>query len=293
MLNVYDAMLSDPAYFRQLAVKDALLFNYQCPQMEKWVDLYTTYNHIIYTVEGHKIVSRPGVSKELTEGNLIFLKKGAFNQGRFHDVEWKVIVFCVSDDYLRRLFKECRPQLPLQKLQSLPPDTLIDLQTDSLLKGYFLGLLPYFTQQPPPAESLLELKFRELLLTILSNPANTGLLSYLNGISDDGKPPLPEIMEANFSYNLSLEEFARISQRSLTIFKKEFSRLFKTTPGKWLVKKRLDYASSLLVSSEKNVNEIAYDCGFESATHFSRVFKEQFGVSPLQYRKLDAANLPG
>jgi AraC family transcriptional regulator, exoenzyme S synthesis regulatory protein ExsA len=287
MLNVYDAMLSDPGYFKQLCVKDALLLNYQCPQMERWVDLYTHYNHIIYTLEGKKIVSRPGISKELTEGSLIFLKKGAFNQGRFHDVEWKVIVFCISDNYLQRLFQEYRPQLPLQRLPSPSTESLIELQTDGLIQGYFYGLLPYFTLQPPPPENLLELKFRELILTILSNPGNAGLLSYLNGLSDYVKPPLPDIMEANFSYNLSLEEFARISQRSLTIFKKEFTQLFQTSPGKWLVRKRLDYARNLLVSSEKNVNEIACDCGFESATHFSRVFKEQFGRSPLQFRKTE------
>ncbi len=123
------------------------------------------------------------------------------------------------------------------------------------------------------------------MLTIFSNPGNAGLLSYINSMSDNLRPPLPDIMEANFSYNLSLEEFARISQRSLTIFKKEFTQLFQTSPGKWLIKKRLDYARSLLVSSEKNVNEIAYDCGFESATHFSRVFKEQFGLSPYNTAK--------
>jgi AraC-like DNA-binding protein len=287
MLNVYYAMLSDPGYFKQLCVNYALLLNYQCPQMEKWVDLYTHYNHIIYTLEGKKIVSRPGISKELTEGSLIFLKKGAFNQGRFHDVEWKVIVFCISDSFLQRLFKEYRPQLPLQRLPPPSTESLIELQTDGLIQGYFYGLLPYFTLQPPPPENLLELKFRELILTILSNPGNAGLNSYLNGLSDYVKPPLPDIMEANFSYNLSLQEFARISQRSLTIFKKEFTQLFQTSPGKWLVKKRLNYASNLLISSEKNVTEIAYDCGFESATHFSRVFKEQFGLSPLQFRKTE------
>ncbi len=147
MLNVYDAMLSDPGYFKQLWVKDALVLNYQCPQMEKWVDLYTCFNHIIYTVEGRKIVSRPGVTMELTEGSLIFLKKGAFNQGRFHDIQWKVIVFCISDSSLQRLFKEYRTQLPLQRL---PPSTesLIELRSDSLIQGFFYGLLPYFTLQP-------------------------------------------------------------------------------------------------------------------------------------------------
>ncbi len=59
----------------------------------------------------------------------------------------------------------------------------------------------------------------------------------------------------------------------------------QATPGKWLSQKRLEYAQQLLDTNTKNVNEVAYDSGFENATHFSRVFKEKFKSSSLQYRK--------
>lgn len=98
-------------------------------------------------------------------------------------------------------------------------------------------MLPYFTQQPPPPEALLELKCRELIFNIFSSPENAGILSYLTSVRDLSKPLLSEVMEANYTYNLSLKEFARISQRSLTAFKNEFNKTFNTTPGKWLVQK--------------------------------------------------------
>jgi len=82
-----------------------------------------------------------------------------------------------------------------------------------------------------------------------------------------------------------MAEFARIAQRSLAVFKRDFNEIYHSSPGKWLLQKRIEYAKHLLDSSKKNVNEIAYDSGFENATHFSRVFKEKFGLSPLQYRK--------
>jgi AraC family transcriptional regulator, exoenzyme S synthesis regulatory protein ExsA len=62
---------------------------------------------------------------------------------------------------------------------------------------------------------------------------------------------LPEIMEANYTFNLSIAEFARISQRSHASFKRDFISCYKTTPGKWLVQKRLEYAKHLLESSSK------------------------------------------
>ena len=150
-------------------------------------------------------------------------------------------------------------------------------------------MLPYLTQETPPSEDLLELKFRELLFNILSDPANAELLAYISSMEDQQKPPLPDIMEANYMFNLSLEEYSKISHRSLASFKREFSELFKTTPGKWLTQKRLHYAHLLLRTSKKHVNEIAYESGFENSTHFSRLFKEKFGAAPLQFRK---ENLP-
>ena len=159
------------------------------------------------------------------------------------------------------------------------------LHTNGMMHDFFRGLLPYFMQSPAPPENLVEYKCRELFFHILSNPANTPLLGYMNGLADQVKPSLEDVMQANFMYNLSLEEFAKISRRSLTVFKKDFSEIFHTTPGKWLIKKRLDYAYTLLSSPQKKVNEIAYDSGFESVTHFYRVFKEQFGQAPLRYRR--------
>jgi AraC-like DNA-binding protein len=41
----------------------------------------------------------------------------------------------------------------------------------------------------------------------------------------------------------------------------------------------------LLKNPALNVSEVALDCGFEDLSHFSRAFKEKFGVSPANYRK--------
>lgn len=285
MINVYEDILSHPEFFKQLDVKDFLMVNYQCPQMEQWVDLYSHFNHIIYTVSGQKMLNTPGKNHILEEGSLIFLKKGAIRQGKFFDSNWVVIVFCLPDNYLKQLLKEYRAHVPLPAMQLPSTDTVINVTASNTTHSFFYSLLPYFTQQPPPPEALLELKCRELIFNIFSTPENAGLLSYLNSVSDQSKPQLSEVMEANYTYNLSLDEFAKISQRSLTAFKNDFTEAFNTTPGKWLVNRRLEYASMLLSISQKNINEIAYESGFESITHFSRVFKSKFGKAPMQYRK--------
>ena len=286
MINLYEEILSHPDYFKQLAVKEILLVNYQCPQIEEFADLSSHFDHLIYTVSGKKTLNSPGKTHLLEEGSLVFLKKGAIRQGRFQDSRWVVIVFRVTDKYLQQLLKEYRAQAPRLLLPPPSNDTVIGIQADKITQSYFYSLLPYFTQFPPPPEVLLEIKCRELIFTIFSNPANGAFVSYLNSVCDLSKPALSEVMEANYTYNLSLEEFAKISARSLTAFKNDFMEAFKTTPGKWLVQRRLEYARMLLSDSKKNINEIVYECGFESPTHFSRVFKSKFGVAPLQYRRM-------
>ena len=67
--------------------------------------------------------------------------------------------------------------------------------------------------------------------------------------------------------------------------------LFKQTNEtviQFLTRKRIELAQLLLVSSSKstfNVTEIAFMCGFNDSTHFSRRFKQQVGISPSQFRK--------
>jgi AraC-like DNA-binding protein len=92
-------------------------------------------------------------------------------------------------------------------------------------------------------------------------------------------------MENNYMYNLKISEFAQISSRSLSSFKKEFYECFQTTPGRWLTEKRLQHAKMLLNTSNLAVSEIAFNSGFENVSHFSRIFKEKHGCSPLQFKK--------
>lgn len=125
----------------------------------------------------------------------------------------------------------------------------------------------YFNEAREPAQSLLELKFKELILTIADNPDNAELLSYFCALVNEPRTvALERIMTDNYRYNLKLEQFAQLSNRSLSAFKRDFRTIFQTTPGKWLLEKRLLYAQSLLnMHGKKPVIEIAFGSGFETS----------------------------
>lgn len=293
MLNVYELLISHPEHFKQLRVKDLLFVHYHCPQDNEKLNIYTNYNFITYTISGNRTIYRPGRSYSLTSGKCVFVKKGAYSQERINKADWCVLVFFMPDSYLSKFMHEYRAKLPVKNRVQQLQDVVLEVDVNETTKTFFYSMLPYLIQETPPSEELLELKFRELLFNILSNPLNTQLLSYACSISDCSKPPLPEIMESNYMFNLSLEEFSKIAQRSLATFKREFSELFNTTPGKWLTQKRLQHAKMLLETSAKNINEIVLESGFENNTHFSKIFKEKFGIAPLQYRKKNLLQLHG
>ncbi|MEM8908462.1 MAG: AraC family transcriptional regulator, partial [Bacteroidota bacterium] len=95
---------------------------------------------------------------------------------------------------------------------------------------------------------------------------------------------LVELMETHYTKNLPLKEFAFLSSRSLSTFKRDFKKIFADTPSKWLKKKRLQLAYELLQTTTQRPTDIYLQVGFESYAHFSKAFKRAYGVSPSQFR---------
>jgi AraC-like DNA-binding protein len=292
MDNTYDIMVSHPDYFKQLAVNDMLFVTYKCPQVEKLAQLHTHFNLIGFTLNGKKIIHLRDRSWLAEENKGMFLRATAYIQEMIYNTEWEVLAFFFRDDILRQVFNEYKTILPNQET---PPahDMIVELHVNDTIRASLFGIVPYFSQQPPAAPKVLELKFKELLLNILMTPANSSFLSYVRSLSEHSKPMLAEIMEANYTYKLSLAELARISQRSLSAFKREFTATYHIAPAKWIMQKRLADAKYLLETSTKNVNELAADCGFDSPTHFNRAFKTKYGLPPLQHRKKMKENMAG
>lgn len=289
MINTYEAGKANPNIFKQLSVRDLLFVYYKCPQIDRLVHLYNDYNFIAFSLEGERILHQGGDSWQVTPQTSYFQRKSAFIQELPEAQNWQVLAFHVPDEFLIEFANEFMDSLPLDHLPEVSSEMFIKIELNEVTKTFFHSLIPYFTQKTPPSEKLLELKFKELFLSILSNPLNKQLLAYILRLNDETKPPIWQVMEKNYTYDLSLNEYARISSRSLAAFKRDFFDYYQTTPGKWLTDKRLKHATMLLKTTKQNVSDIVFHSGFKNVSHFSRIFKQKFGQSPLQYRKNLAA----
>ncbi|HET8736434.1 MAG TPA: AraC family transcriptional regulator [Pricia sp.] len=283
--NNYDDSIADPVTIKQMAVKDALFLYYKCPQVDKQLQLFSHYNEIMLTLEGGRILHQGGKSWILTKHSCILTRKTAYLQELPESTEWSVLAFYFQDRFFRQVIREYHQYLSLKDLPPSPSDMLIKIHLNETTRAFFYSILPYFKQKLPVPEGLLELKFKELLFNIFLDPANKNVLAYANSIMNISKTPIWEVMEKNYMFNLTVPQFARMANRSVSVFKKEFYEYYQTTPGRWLTQKRLELAKSFLEAGKKNISEVAFNSGFENLSHFSRVFKEKFGVSPIRHKR--------
>ncbi|WP_420316019.1 helix-turn-helix domain-containing protein [Ekhidna sp.] len=152
------------------------------------------------------------------------------------------------------------------------------VNTHPLLKSFFQSLFSYFEMQDELPDKLASVKIKEALTII--DEVDKRVSSILGTFSEIGKIDLEKYMEEHFMYNLPLEKFAFLTGRSLTKFKSDFKKIFKTTPGKWLTEKRLDLAHYKLTAKKQKATEVYLSAGFENLSHFSFAFKKAFGYSP-------------
>lgn len=88
----------------------------------------------------------------------------------------------------------------------------------------------------------------------------------------------------NPGLEMSAPMIAKKLNLSVGYLNKIYNDLFGTSYMKDVFSSRMEYAQTLLATSDKTVNEIAELCGYNSSEHFSRSFKKYSCMSPLQYR---------
>jgi AraC-like DNA-binding protein len=285
MVNHYEFVKDNPQVFKQFSCKELLFLIIDCPPEFTQSEDLVEHNCFIYVITGNHMVFSRENSWIIGTGQTVFIKKGGMGIKKIDDEIFCALMFYVPDSYLRSFIHEKTNIIskidPAETSRSL----MLSVAHDEILAAFYDSVLSYFAAGKQPPEDLVELKFRELLLNIIANPANKELTSYLYKLFLNRADELRDIMERNFVYDLQLEEYARLCHRSLASFKRDFCKTYKMPPGRWLLEKRLEAAKHLLCSPEKSVQDVAFESGFRNNTHFSRSFKSFYGSSPLQFRK--------
>lgn len=93
-----------------------------------------------------------------------------------------------------------------------------------------------------------------------------------------------EFIRENQSEDLSLGQVAKAVNTSTFYFCKMFKKVTGLNFTDYLSRLRVEKAKNLLLNPNLRISEIAYEVGFQSLTHFNRVFKKIVGQAPTEYR---------
>lgn len=263
-------MTSDDIYV------DNILFS--CDYKRKYADEQVVVEHALGLIvsgklevyfSNHKEVSEVGNIALIRRNELVKVLKIPGDDGR----PFRAINIFLTQDILR----EYALQNKIPKQERYVGSPIINLTQNRFIRAYWDSLMPYFNEPDKFTSKMARLKTNEVIELLLSGGAETE--NFLFDLSAPHKIDLEKFMNKNFVFNISISEFARLSGRSLSTFKRDFKKVFDETPERWLLNKRLEEAKYLLKEMRMKPVEVYYTVGFENFSHFSDSFKKRFGVN--------------
>lgn len=188
--------------------------------------------------------------------------------------EYKSISICIDKDTLL----EMRDAYHLNNTMYHTHENVFLLKPNRQFKNYIDSLLPYLENGQAISSDLVKLKIKEAILIFIQ--VNPQLKNILFDFNEPGKIDLEAYMNQHYQYNGSLDEYAYLTGRSLSTFKRDFEKIFTITPNRWLLQKRLEDAYYLLKKKKMKATDVYVDVGFKDYSHFSVAFKKLFGIAP-------------
>lgn len=274
----------EPNQFQSLSIERADLSKmtfvaYRSDVYPERNEVFFEEHAVIVVLEGEKKFTSPTQELHVRKGDILFFQRGCYSMNESIDNSYRSLVFFVNEKLLKEFVGQ-HLTLFQKTNNTLPGDIILSFTASQTFNTFIESLLPYFGSNTPFLNELLRLKFQELLLHLLELDVAKQLRSILWNIYQGQKTDLDYLMNTYLLKPLSMEELARLSGRSLSAFKRDFEEHFRTSPGHWIRRKRLEHAHFLLKNTDKNVSEVSMEIGYESVSHFIKAYKQQYGFTP-------------
>lgn len=94
-----------------------------------------------------------------------------------------------------------------------------------------------------------------------------------------------DYIAAHYMDDITLQEMADVVHMSGESFSRFFRHKTGRTPSRYLIDYRLGIAARMLLTTSQPVSEIGYACGFNTLSHFNRLFREAKGCTPSEFRE--------
>lgn len=241
---------------------------------------------LVYVARGSMDVLVDGIHKATVEEHAcVFVRKDhrtTLVQHPSDDVGYhlSLVLFfprSILFDFYRTLREEDLPKKLMGRRRSIS-----SIPASTKLRSLFDSFKPYYDAKESPDSDWLKIKVFEAVKLVLQNDENA--YASLFDFTARWRIDIIDFMEKNYMYDLSVEQIAHYTGRSLASFKRDFRKISDLSPRNWLIHRRLHAAHYMLFSTDKPIGQIMTEVGFKNFSHFSRAYRKLFGTSPSEMR---------
>lgn len=222
---------------------------------------------------------------QLKEREAILLRCGTYFLEFLDQVnngEIEVVAVHLYPDFLKKIYIKDLPTL-IKKRHFSSRSQL--LKSKKIISQFVKSFDLYFQNPILVTEEILELKIKEFILLLVQTKNVDSIVELISDLYSTKVTELKEVIESHLYSNLTIEELAKLSNLSLSSFKRSFKKEYDDSPKNYLVTKKIGKAKELLRLSKMPISEIAYEVGFNDPLYFSRIFKKKIGVTPTTFRQ--------
>lgn len=176
-----------------------------------------------------------------------------------------------------QIFRKKPTETQFKRTARMVAEWGIEIETDRLKHAYF-GTKVLSSRQHDGVVKLLSIFAQHI--SMVSNQ----ILVQRDNTEPAAITRAKQFIQENQGDDLSLGQVAKAVNTSTFYFCKMFKKATGLNFTNYVSRIRVEKAKNLLLNRNLRVSEIAYEVGFQSLTHFNRVFKKIMGQSPTEYR---------
>jgi AraC-like DNA-binding protein len=235
---------------------------------------------VVFVLKGSKILKTRNKEYFVKAGNILFMGKGSYVSSQILDTngdKYEVIMISIDDSMINDIYKI---NLVSKFPGNMEDDNVQILEMNSFVKSSLLSLTPYFNEDHKFKEMMVKNKIVELLINLMDADQDGKIERFIQLQHKQMNSGFIDILHKTYLEPLTITEFAKRTNLSVSSFKKKFNETFNMPPKKWINRKRLEKAQQMININNYSITEICFLTGFGNLSYFIRSFKKEFGETP-------------
>ena len=202
-----------------------------------------------------------------------------------NDAPSEIIIVYFYPEILQHIYGNNIPKV-FNSSHTIQVNPVERIKSGDVLQSYVKSLQAYFKDPGLINDEAITIKLRELIHILINSDTSGEIKSILGDLFNTNEYEFKEVVHANIFEDISIEDLAFLTGLSLSSFKRKFKSVFNISPGQYIKAKRLEKGKDLLANTNLRISEVAYDCGYNDVSYFSKSFTSLFKISPSAYREV-------